>query len=182
MRLFVAVDPPADAAQHLHAALTPVRETWPALRWAEPATWHLTLAFCGEVDERAADDLGTRLVRAAHRQGPLTLRLARGGAFPRPARAGVLWIGLAGDVQPLVRLAASTTAAARRSGIDVDERRFRPHLTVARVNPAEDLRGAVAALDDYTGPDWTASEMHLVRSHLGPHVVHERVATYALGV
>ena len=45
----------------------------------------------------------------------------------------------------------------------------------------EDLRDRVTELSSYDGPVWTASELHLVRSHLGAATVHERIATWPLG-
>jgi 2'-5' RNA ligase len=176
VRLFVAIDPPPDAIEHLRAKL----DLATPLRWTDPAQWHLTLTFCGEVDQRTADDLSVRLARAASRAAPMQLRLSGAGAFSGPARAHVLWAGLAGDVDALGKLAASTSAAARRARITVEDRRFRAHLTIARTSPPRDLRELVQQLSSYDGPTWTASELHLVRSHLGPPTVHERTATFAL--
>jgi 2'-5' RNA ligase len=176
VRLFVAVDPPASAVTHLRDRLEPA----PGLRWTDPAQWHLTLTFCGEVDEETAADLTERLARAAGRHAPMELRLSGAGAFSRPARAHALWIGIAGDVDALGRLADSTSAAARRCGIPVEGRRFRAHLTIARASPPRDVRDVVASLGAYNGPSWTASELHLVRSHLGGKTVHERIATWPL--
>ncbi len=178
MRLFVAIDPPADAVEHLRPQLGAVT----GLRWTDPAQWHLTLTFCGEVSEHVADQLAARLARAASRHSPIELRLSGAGAFSRPARAHALWIGLAGDVDALGKLAASTNAAARRCGIPVEARRFRAHLTIARASPPQDLRDVVSSLTSYDGPTWIATELHLVRSHLGAKTVHERIGTWALGV
>ncbi|MFL6240412.1 MAG: RNA 2',3'-cyclic phosphodiesterase [Actinomycetes bacterium] len=176
MRLFVAIDPPHDAIEHLRHRLDLV----PGLRWTDPEQWHLTLTFCGEVDEKTAAELSLRLARAAARQAPVSLRLAGSGAFSRPARAHALWVGLKGEVDSLGRLAASASAAARRCAIAVEDRRFRAHLTIARAAPAKDLRELVAALSSYDGPTWVANEIHLVRSHLGAKTVHERIGTWRL--
>jgi 2'-5' RNA ligase len=189
VRLFVAVDPPPEAVTHLRNAASPVRAALatelPGLRWVDPAQWHLTLTFCGDVEERIVERVTRRLERAAQRHPPLALSFRGGGSFPRASRAGVLWVGVAGAVDGLRGVAASTSAAARREGIAVDDRRYRPHLTLARVSTPADLRSAVEALALYSGPAWTASEIHLVQSRLGAgegnRAVHERVATWPLG-
>lgn len=173
MRLFVAVDPPDEAADSLRAAL-PADDR---LRWSAPEHWHLTLAFLGEVAAPALPELSDRLARAAGRSAPVRLRLAGAGHFGRQ----VLWIGVDGDTAALARLADRCAAAARRSGIPMEERRFRPHLTVARARGrGADLRGAADALSAYAGPWWVAADVRLVRSHLGPPLVHETLATLAL--
>jgi 2'-5' RNA ligase len=83
------------------------------------------------------------------------------------------------------RLAASVAAAARRSGIPVDDRPYRPHLTLARVRDRADLRPAVAALGTFAGSPWTPDALHLVRSRLGAGpggtAAHEVLATWPLG-
>jgi 2'-5' RNA ligase len=58
-------------------------------------------------------------------------------------------------------------AAARRTGVLLDERPYRPHLTLARARPGHDLRPLVAALQDYRSAVWTSSAVELVHSRLG---------------
>ena len=82
-------------------------------------------------------------------------------------------------------LAASVGAAARRCGIAVDDRPYRPHLTLARGRPGADLRPAVDALRDFTGSRGRPTTLHLVRSRLGAGpggtAAHEVIATWPLG-
>jgi len=88
-------------------------------------------------------------------------------------------------VDDLRRLAASVTAAARRCGIAVDDRPYRPHLTLARARGGADLRPAVATLAGFAGSPWTADALSLVRSRLGAGpggtALHDVVGTWPLG-
>jgi 2'-5' RNA ligase len=177
VRLFVALDVPDDAVTDLAAAVDTVRADQPRLRWIPPDRWHLTLAFLGAVDPRRVDDLVARLTRAADRHPPLPLLLAGAGRFGQR----VLWVGVQGAVADVGRLAASVAAGSRRAGIPVEDRAYRPHLTLARGREGVDLAPAAAALADYSGPRWTASEVHLVRSHLGRDVRYERLVSLPLG-
>jgi len=178
LRLFVALDAPSVVVQDLASAVQAVSTDRPWLRWVPAERWHLTLAFLGQVDAGRVDPLCVRLARAAARHQPLTLQLAGAGRFG----SRVLWIGLRGAVADVGRLANSVAAGSRRVGIAVEDRPYRPHLTVARGrDPRTDLRPAVAALADYAGPTWTAAEVHLVRSHLGAAVRYERLASFPLG-
>lgn len=184
MRLFVALRPPPKVLAHLAEAL-PGADAWAReLRWTPPEQRHLTLAFLGEVDQRRCDQLTLRLGRAAGRAGELVLSLQRAGTFPRRAdRARVLWVGLAGDRPGLARLATAVSAAARRSGIPVEQRRFAAHLTLARARPpgGVDVTSVVRGLSAYAGPPWTVTEIELVRSHLGSSVRHETLDRWPLG-
>jgi 2'-5' RNA ligase len=56
-------------------------------------------------------------------------------------------------------------AGAGRAGF----RDFRPHLTVAWGRPGRpDPTGLAQAFDDYSGPEFTASDVVLMRSEPGP--------------
>jgi 2'-5' RNA ligase len=182
MRLFVALDPAPPAVASLRGALSELPPL-SALRIMRAEQWHLTLAFYGEVPDSRVDDLSERLSRAASRTAPLTLRLEGAGTFGRQARrAHVLWAGLSGDVEQVRRLAERCSAAGRRAGVVMEDRPFRPHLTIGRARGREvDLRDAVAVLSSYVGPAWTETELRLVQSHLGPPTVHDTLATWALG-
>lgn len=145
MRLFVAVIPPRPVVLELRAALTTLPHDNPGLRWSRPETWHVTLAFFGDVPDDSLDDLKERLGRAAARNTPMELALAGGGHFG----GRTLWTGVQGERDRLGRLAESVNSVARRCHIKVDERPFRPHLTLARVR--DTAGGASASLSGTLG-------------------------------
>lgn len=91
MRLFVGVAPPPAVLDDLDAACAPLRPLRDDLRWTNRPAWHITLAFLGEVTDLSLTRLLPRLERAARRHRAVTLSLAGAGAFPKPARANVLW-------------------------------------------------------------------------------------------
>ncbi|MFJ9429443.1 RNA 2',3'-cyclic phosphodiesterase [Streptomyces sp. NPDC101490] len=186
MRLFAAVLPPPERLAELGHVVDRLHRLpgADALRWTSPPGRHLTLAFLGEVDEELLPELYVRLARAAHRTPPFPLRLRGGGHFGRRA----LWTGVAGDLDELRLLAERADAAARRSGIPMDEHRgYRPHLTLARARTdTVDLRPFLDGLDGFEGARWEAAELSLVRSHLpeggvpGERPRYERVGGWPL--
>lgn len=179
MRLFVAIDPSDEAVQSL-AAIVPVNAQ---LRYVPRVQWHVTLAFYGEVAETLLDELAERLSRAAARTPLLHLSVNGGGTFPtRVDRARVLWCGLSGDTSALSRLAERAVAAGRRCGIAIDDREFRPHITLARSRgPSTDMTSMLTALAQYVGPEWTTDRVRLIRSYPGPQTRHELLASWQLG-
>jgi 2'-5' RNA ligase len=188
MRLFAAIDPPSSATADLARAVEALAgEDDPrvaALRWTRPDQWHVTLGFFGEVAEPYVDELALRLGRAAARTPPMALRLDGVGCFPRnPRAAKVVWLGLAGDVEPLRRLAERCAAAARRTGIEVGRQRFTPHLTIARSRPSggTDAQRVLGWLGTFATGSWRAETLRLVHSTLGATVTHETLAEWPLG-
>jgi RNA 2',3'-cyclic 3'-phosphodiesterase len=182
MRLFVAITPPPEALAELAAAVAPVRAAAPELRWAGRESWHLTLAFLGEVEERVLPDLSTRLERAARRHPSQRLAIDGAGAFPAASRARVIWAGIRADGDALAALAASVAAGARRAGAPPPDegRKYRPHLTLARCRQPADVAQLTQALASFTGRDWLATGICLMRSHLGGQPRHEELARWPL--
>lgn len=166
MRLFAAVLPPARAVGELATAVDLRVRGLPGaseLRWTEQAGWHFTLAFMGEVDDALVPELRRRLAEAARRTEAFSLRLRGGGHFGGRA----LWAGAAEGVAELRRLAERADAAARRSGLPMEEHRaYRPHLTLARTRTETDLAPYATALDGFEGTPWEVGELALVRSRL----------------
>lgn len=181
MRLFVALLPPAEVVDELKASTAPLRELVPGMRWTRSEQWHVTLAFLGEVGEHAIDELGRRLRQAAARYPPLVLSFGGGGRFGHQ----VLWTRVRGDRDGLCRLADSVRAAAGCSRLRLEQRPYRPHLTLARADAATDLRPLVGRLASWQGLPWVADRLHLVRSRLGAGpgsvAIHEPIASWPLG-
>lgn len=167
MRLFVAAAPPPEAVDDLATAVAPLRND--ALRWPDAETWHVTLAFYGELDESAFEQLDRGIEDIAGQYAPADLQLAGAGRFGRE----VLWAGLRGDVAPLRSLAASLnaerpeTSVERATNVAPRRQRFHPHVTLARAKGGADLRPYVKRLERYAGPQWRMNEIVLFRSSLG---------------
>jgi RNA 2',3'-cyclic 3'-phosphodiesterase len=169
MRSFVAVVPPPEVVEHLDGFLD-VRRGAAVYRWAPVEQFHVTLAFLADVPDRKLDQLVERLGRAASRRHVFAAAVAGGGAFPNVSRARVLWAGLDLDDDgrtELTRMATGARAAANRAGVPVEGRRFRPHVTLARLGHPGEVTSWVRLLDAYRGPTWTVDRITLLASYLG---------------
>jgi 2'-5' RNA ligase len=112
---------------------------------------------------------------------PLTLRLAGGGRFGSLRRPQVAWAGLEGDVEPLVELAGRLSVAARKLELPVEDRPFRPHLTLGRWRPRAPADGSLPdRLAGYRGPAWPVTEVRLLDSRLGRTPSYETVDSWAV--
>ena len=181
MRLFVSVEPSAEALRSLEAVVGSLRPQVRGARWTGPERWHLTLAFLGEVAEEVAPRVAAELAAAARPAGPIQLRVAGGGTFPPRGRPRVLWAGLDGQTDELGRLARAVGRGVRHAGVRLERRQFRAHVTLARFRDRDaDARAAVRTLAGYAGPWFTIDELHFVRSYLGPNPRHEKLDSWSL--
>lgn len=192
MRLFVAGYPGPQAHDHLRRAVEGLRISRAAdagvgVRLVAPANWHVTLAFLGEVDDTRLPDVETAIGQAVAGwrstvTGPPVLRLAGGGRFGA-GRSTVLWVGVTGAVPAVASLGAVVRGELGRAGLPYDDRPFRAHLTLARPGdrlPPDAVAADRAALDDYLGPEWTMTEVVLVRSRLGRQPSYEPVRSWPM--
>jgi len=134
VRLFLAIDLPAELREELAGLQARLRAGCAGWRWVRPQGIHLTLRFLGEV-EPARD----AACRAAWREAvaplpPFRAELGGIGSFPPRGRPRVLWVGV---VEPgpgglLQELARRLERAARDCGFEPERRPFSPHLTLAR--------------------------------------------------
>lgn len=129
IRLFVALDFPDDVRQRLAGLGGGV----PGARWTEPENLHLTLRFIGEVPEDQAADIDLALSEVTAPAFDLVLDGV--GVFGAGHNARVLWAGVErGDA--LSHLQAKVESALVRCGLPAEERKFSPHVTLARLKDA----------------------------------------------
>jgi 2'-5' RNA ligase len=137
------------------------------------------LLFLGAVPEHRVEPLVAAAGPAVARAPAMTLRLAGGGRFGSLRHPQVAWAGLDGDVVPLVDLAGRLAAAARPLRLPVEERQFRPHLTLGRWRARQPADAALTdRLAGYRGPPWPVTEVRLEESHPGPESTYETVASW----
>ena len=166
-RAFVAVRPPDDVLDAVAAAVEPGRSVQVGLRWAGSDQWHVTLQFLGPVSRLAPVVEG--LAAAVGERAVFPLRLGGAGAFPKPGRARVVWIGAASGGEELVGLAGAVGRALGPLGYEAEPRPFHPHLTVARLRVPDDVGAVLAALGpEAVGEAFTVGEVLLYESRLSP--------------
>jgi 2'-5' RNA ligase len=161
----VAVTPPEDVLDAVAAAVGPVRSVREGLRWEQRERYHLTLQFLGPVARSAAVVDG--LAAVAGEWAAFPFRLGGAGAFPKPGRARVVWIGAATGGADLSGLAAAVGTALGPLGYEPDHRELHPHLTLARLKVPDDVREVLAALGtEPVGEAFTVGEVVLYQSVL----------------
>lgn len=175
LRLFVAVELPPEAVDALSRLIDGLRAAeLRGIRPVAPESIHLTLKFLGNVDTNQVPDLTAALDALGPQAAPFTVELDGVGGFPDLGAPRVLWVGLAGDLEPLSALASLIEDACESLGFKRETRPFGPHLTVARMRDSasrEDRRGAgtiFAALPWNGGAGFPVDSFRLIKSTLTP--------------
>lgn len=162
-RLFIAVWPPAHVVDRLASLPRPDE---PGVRWVPSTNWHVTVRFVGTAD---ADALAARLDGV-----DLPAATAEMGPAARPLGSHGLVIPVSG----VDELARTVLDATRDIGqLDAD-RRFRGHLTLARLR-----RGAQSTVADTPfDARFMVEQIALVRSDLEPNGArYSTIGTWPVG-
>ena len=175
-RLFVALEIPGPVRERL--AL--VQGGVPGARWVRPENLHLSLRFIGEVDEHAAADLDAQFGRIS--AGGFDLRIADVGSFGPDRNPTVLWAG-APRCDALQHLRDKVDRAVVAAGLTADDRKFKPHVTLARLKNGHRERVHRWLSDNAflsTAP-FPVDRFVLFRSHLNRNgASYEALAEYPL--
>jgi len=101
---------------------------------------HVTLKFLGDTDPKMISEISNALSESAAGEPTIDLQIIGLGAFPRIQRPSVIWAGLE-DGETMVRIADSLEEKLQRLGFPKEQRKFQPHLTLARIRskPPEEL-------------------------------------------
>ena len=125
MRLFVALALPDEIAD----GLAMVQAGVPGANWQTREQLHLTLRFIGEVDGRDATAVDDALSLIEAPRFSLALKGVGefGGKTPH-----ALWAGVR-DKEPVAFLQRKIETALQRAGLPAEQRKFVPHVTLARL-------------------------------------------------
>ncbi len=129
-RLFAALEIPRDAA----LSLSLLRGGLPGARWVDVENYHITLRFIGDVDGHVADEIVNAFDRIERTGFDLTLSGvgAFGSKKPHSIFAGVA------PSDGLNALRGEIDRMCGRAGAPADQRKFVPHVTIARLRNSSD--------------------------------------------
>ena len=175
-RLFIALQTTPAAAQRLQNTVLPIQEQNPTLRWIPPEMYHITMSFLGDTDERQIESICQLMesvssgIRAPEvKTGPFAL-------LPNARKPKVFVQTLVDDANIL-----SAMHRALKSGLaetmQVERRKFYPHLTLARFRRNQIL----PTLPETLPLSFSLPEIVLFESRLHPDGArYSRIAEFAL--
>ena len=168
LRLFFAIVAPEQVCSRLVTAQLGLSREWRPVRRDQ---LHLTLAFLAEVPENRCEEVFCAGRETAEAFPPFELSLAGVGGFPSLKRPRVLVVHARGEY-----LQALGETLLKRLGSFADDRKFTPHLTIAR------SRGPFAPFQTLKIEEaWSVGSIDLIKSSLsssGP--TYETLRTFPL--
>jgi 2'-5' RNA ligase len=170
IRTFICIELPDSVKQKMELLENQLRGVDAQVSWVKPSNVHLTLKFLGGVPSHKIDRVSEALEHASHDTPAFEIEVAGAGCFPSPRSPRVLWIGLAGVPDPLLRLYTNLEDELATVGFQREKRRFAPHLTIGRLrsprNGAELAQKLMAM--GFESEKFVARQVIVMRSQLKP--------------
>lgn len=134
MRFFIALEIPEKNKAHFRAIQDRLHTLIPQARLTNFEKIHLTLAFVGEQPEELKDKLIEAIKNAVIGILPFEVTPAYIDGFPNIHYPQVLWVGVKGDIDKILLIRERTKDGLEYLHLPVDERRFVPHISIAKLN------------------------------------------------
>ena len=177
-RLFIALPVPDEVADELSVLQSGV----PDARWVPAENFHVTLCFCDQVQGATMRDLEEELGDVAG--PPFPVAIAGVEQFSSGKQPKAL-VALVEKNDRLNWLQQKVSTVARNCGIEIERRKFRPHVTLARFgNGAETghhIAQFMASHAQFRAGPWIAEHFALYSSRSGRNgSIYTEEAAYSL--
>lgn len=169
IRLFIAVEIPAEIREKIAAFQDELRKSGGKVTWVKPKNMHLTLKFLGETEESLIDEIAEKLKIAVQGKEPFKIQVKGVGAFPNFVRARVLWIAVDDGAEKLRELASEIDKQVAALGFEKEKRKYSAHLTIGRVKDSRSIdlvRNHMQENKDFSAGSFIARSIFLIKSQL----------------
>ncbi|MHB0998800.1 MAG: RNA 2',3'-cyclic phosphodiesterase [Armatimonadota bacterium] len=171
IRAFIAVRLPDHAKIGLAGIEKKLMASGADVKWVAEENFHITLKFLGDVEIARLDAVIEAVRSAADGIESFEAELSGTGAFPRPSRPSVVWVGITSGGEQLKVLADRIESALEPFGFAREARGFSPHITLGRTRSqrnVERLQEAISALKHECVDNFRVNSIAVVKSTLKP--------------
>ncbi len=134
MRFFIALEIPESSREEIELVQKQIKDVIPQIKLTDPQKLHLTVAFIGEEPDSLTEDLTDILRKSAQGIAPFFITPAYIDGFPSLHHARTMWVGIKGDIDRLMVLRERVKDGLVDLHLEVDERRYVPHIAIGKID------------------------------------------------
>lgn len=180
---FIGLSIPKDIQDFLFSWRTRSGEILPFKTWVGNGDYHITLLFLGSTSRQQKDALIQSLMKTADTHPGFDLQLSFLQGFGKPESPRVLWLGV-NESLPLKQLQANIASRCQHLGFRLDQRPYRPHITIAKQWRGDSIFPSEIYGEDSIVPkdqlSFHVSHFHLFQIHLDRMPRYEPIHTFEL--
>jgi 2'-5' RNA ligase len=184
IRTFIAVEIPENITSAIRELQQGLKGYGVDIRWIRPENIHLTLKFLGDVPAADIDTICGAISKTVDGVPAIPLQAKGIGVFPGIKRPRVLWVGLTGQIESLMKLQKTLDSNLKDIGFPPEKRSFKGHLTIGRIKtiiPGKKFGDALMAFKNFESEAFVAHKIILFKSELKPQgAVYTHLASTAL--
>ncbi|MDP5275417.1 RNA 2',3'-cyclic phosphodiesterase [Chengkuizengella axinellae] len=128
---FLAIPLPEEIKSLLYAYSMSLKKEMHFKKWVLQEDYHITLSFLGPSSVLQLESLVFHIQQITSRHEPFSLQLLDIHTFGLTDAPRVLWVNVLTDKE-LFDLQEKVKEACKKVGFHVDERQYRPHITLAK--------------------------------------------------
>jgi RNA 2',3'-cyclic 3'-phosphodiesterase len=186
IRTFIAVEIPGDIISKIRELQQGIKVYGFKIRWVRAENIHLTLKFLGDVEEVKLGGIAEAIGKTVEGYTAISLKAKGMGVFPSIKRPRVLWVGLTGQLESLVKLQNRLDTNLKALGFPEEKRPFKGHLTMGRIKgdiDAKKFGDALLTFKGFESETFAVDQIILYKSELKPAgAVYTELASVSLGV
>jgi len=167
-RGFIAID--IESNKKLVEFENEIKKTGADLKLVETKNIHATLKFLGDTEETIVDEIEKIITNAVKEIKSFNIQLKGTGVFPNQNYIKVIWVGIE-HVEPIAVIANDLDEKLSKLGFKREERKFSPHLTIARVKTSRNKDKLLQTIEKYRDMEFTdmkVDSIKLKKSDLTP--------------
>ncbi|MEW9667824.1 RNA 2',3'-cyclic phosphodiesterase [Ammoniphilus sp. 3BR4] len=176
---FLAVPIPISLAQRLADWLSSRHEELPFKNKVVAEDYHITLHFLGRAEDKSLSQVIAGIPKAKEGISSFSLQATHFGYFGEKQSPRIFWVGTEHE-RALHELQKATGYVCEQAGFQMENRPYRPHITIARRWQGEFsfvLPDFQQELGD-TDLSWKADRFCLYRSHMDRMPKYEVVESF----
>ncbi|HEX7494940.1 MAG TPA: RNA 2',3'-cyclic phosphodiesterase [Bacteroidales bacterium] len=147
-RIFIALNVEAGDTLQKMISLLKSRLSEENIRWTNPENIHITLSFLGDTEEKWIKDINSMLKNKCEGSGRFDMFIKGFGVFRNVNDPRIIWFGIEPSAK-LMSLNGSIMKGLTELGIKIEDRPFKPHLTIGRIKHLNDKVTLKALIDKY---------------------------------
>jgi len=131
------------------------------IKWVEIFNMHITFFFVGDTDEKIIQNISFYLDDLLKSEKSFILKGKGVGVFKNLNNPRVLWLGIE-EAEYLQYLKLEIDRMMKKLGFEIEDRPFKPHLTLGRIKYVNDKRKFKNVLNSYKKIDFQDFEIKRV--------------------